>query len=510
MDNFFRNRIKFRIRPEEKTKDLVIVPYAEIKDIFKRQGFLFLSKQLQELLKKTVVKLDLPEHHLVDFPQGSVVLVKVDKDLSHRKGIILARKTFNFIKNSKRKSFSVFLSDIVSLFVSVDQEERLIEDLVKNFILADFDFGQYYKSKPKEGWNEIKEITIFVKRAKLTKIKQALSRGIVTGEEVNRARFLSNLPGGDLVPKDLVLVAREIARESDLKIKVLDKKALEKIKAGGILGVGRGSKEKPYLVILEYKRAKSKMPEIHFIGKGITFDTGGLHIKPGDSMNEMHMDMSGAASVLAATSLIAKLKLPVHLIALLPLAENMISGESYRPGDILKTLSGKTVEIGSPDAEGRVVLADAISYGKKFYHPDLIVELSTLTGAAMVALGNKAAGLFCSEERLEPILRQIGERSGDYVWPLPLWEEYTEDIKAPFADIWNIGKSRYGGASHGAVFLWEFAKPTPFVHLDIAPRMTATGQDHLKEGSLGFGVSYLKEVAIANREIEKEIRKNLK
>lgn len=185
----------------------------------------------------------------------------------------------------------------------------------------------------------------------------------------------------------------------------------------------------------------------------------------------------------------------------MPVVENMISGESYRPGDILRTLSGKTIEVGSPDAEGRIILADAIDYAKKFYQPSLFFELSTLTGAALVALGNKASALFTSEEKLIPLLLNCGELSGDYLWPLPLWKEYKEDIKSSFADIWNIGKSRHGGAAHGAMFLWEFAKPTPFIHIDIAPKMTTSAEEFLTKGAAGFGVRVLQEAIEQGRQI---------
>jgi leucyl aminopeptidase len=214
-------------------------------------------------------------------------------------------------------------------------------------------------------------------------------------------------------------------------------------------------------------------------------------------MNEMHLDVSGAASVLASTLVIKKLDIPVNLITFIPLAENMISGESYRPGDILKTISGKTIEVGSPDAEGRIILADAIDYSKKFYKPNLIITLATLTGAAMVALGTKAAAIFSNNRDLERFFLETSEKTFDSLWPLPLWEDYKKDIEAPFADIWNIGKTRWGGAIHGAMFLYEFAKPNNFVHIDMAPRMTATEDDVLNKGSLGFGV-YLFEKIFEN------------
>jgi leucyl aminopeptidase len=229
------------------------------------------------------------------------------------------------------------------------------------------------------------------------------------------------------------------------------------------------------------------------VGKGVTFDTGGLNIKPGDAMNEMHMDMSGGAAVLLTVILGAKLGLKKNVVALVPAVENMPSGSSYRPGDILRTMSGKTIEVLNTDAEGRIILADALTYAKK-YRPRLVVDVATLAGATMSALGQRASAIYTRDEKLEKLFRELGEESGDYVWPLSLWDEYEEDIKGTFGDVINLGKTKYGGAITGAIFLYQFAKDYPWVHIDICPRMTSVEGEFLAKGATGVPVRLLAKI----------------
>lgn len=233
------------------------------------------------------------------------------------------------------------------------------------------------------------------------------------------------------------------------------------------------------------------------VGKAITFDSGGLDVKPFPFMTEMHMDMSGGAAVAYSIVLAAKLGINKKIIGLIPIAENMPSGESFRPGDILKSMSGKTIEIGNTDAEGRLILADALSYAER-YDPRIVFDIATLTGAAEVALGERASAIFSRDEKLINTVKKMGEESGDYVWPLPLWEEYSSDIKGNYADINNLrskGDWRYGGAIHGAAFLAEFAEKLPkWMHIDIVPRMTATHDEFLAKGAAGTPVRLLVKI----------------
>jgi leucyl aminopeptidase len=262
---------------------------------------------------------------------------------------------------------------------------------------------------------------------------------------------------------------------------------------GGIIGVSRGSIEEPKFIIAEYFGGNKNEKPIILIGKGITFDTGGLNLKPSEGIYEMHMDMTGGAVVIHLIKAFARLKIKRNIIGIVPACENMPSGSSYRPGDILKTLSGKTIEVLNTDAEGRIVLADALEYAQKYYNPSLIIDLATLTGAAIVALGQRASAIFSNKNDLIFDLQKAGEVSGDFVWPLPLWEEYEEEVKGIFGDIANIGKTKYGGAIIGATFLHQFIKESgiPWVHIDIAPRMTSIEGEFLAKGSTAPGLALI-------------------
>jgi len=279
---------------------------------------------------------------------------------------------------------------------------------------------------------------------------------------------------------------------------VLGRKEMEKLGLGAVVGIAKGSELEPQFIVMEYwgnRKTKSSGKPVVLLGKGVTFDTGGLQIKPGDSMYEMHMDMSGGAAVIHAIVLAAKLKFKVNVVALIPAVENSPSGTSVRPGDILKSLSGRTIEILHTDAEGRVILADAITYAKR-YGPKIVVDVATLTGAALVALGTQANAYMTNRDALVPTMQRLGEESGDYVWPFPAWEEYEDMIKGNFGDVCNIpaqGNSRYGGVIAGGMFLREFAKDLecPWVHIDMAPRMTANTNEFLAKGAVGAPVRLL-------------------
>jgi leucyl aminopeptidase len=261
----------------------------------------------------------------------------------------------------------------------------------------------------------------------------------------------------------------------------------------GILTIGAGSKNSPCLVVLDYHPKNSSLSPIVLVGKGITYDTGGINLKPFQYMKDMKQDMAGAAAVFGALQAIAMLKLPVHVIGITPLAENMPGSNSTKPGDVYKAYNGKTVEIMHSDAEGRVILGDALAYAEKKYRPQAIIEASTLTGAAMTALGRYFSALFCDNKKLRKKIIQAGKTTGERVWPLPLVPEMFESIKSEVADIQNIGKTEgEAGAQMGAAFLQKFVEKTPFAHLDIAPSAFLKDVDstrpYLKKGATGFGV----------------------
>lgn len=308
--------------------------------------------------------------------------------------------------------------------------------------------------------------------------------------EVSRfVRDLGNTPSNDMVPREFAEQVRKEAKKRGIQVTVLDKKAIAKEKMGGLLAVNRGAEEEPRFVVLEYQGGKKSERPIALVGKGVTFDSGGISIKPADRMGDMKWDMMGAAAAVGVVLAAADLELPVNLVACTPLTENLPSGTAYKPGDIVRFRNGKTAEIDNTDAEGRVILADALDYACEF-RPQAVVDFATLTGAALVALGLEAAIVFTDDDDLAEALVAAGERTDERLWRLPLWEDYKENIRSEWADMKNTG-GRYGGSINGAMFLKEFVDPkTPWAHLDIAPTAYYE-RDHAGygPGATAFGVA---------------------
>jgi leucyl aminopeptidase len=309
------------------------------------------------------------------------------------------------------------------------------------------------------------------------------------------ARDLVNTTSNDCTPKDLVAHARNLARELNLSCKVYDEAGLAKLGAHAVLAVGQGSENESYLVKLVYRprNVVKTAPVISLVGKGVTFDSGGLSIKPTDSMKEMKFDMGGAATVLATIEAAARLKIPVEVRVYVPLVENMINGASMRPGDVIQTLAGKTVEVLNTDAEGRLILADALTLAEQ-EGGDLIIDVATLTGAVVVALGAGYAGFFTADETLAAKFSHITATTDERFWRLPLPQDYRKMLKSNIADLKNIG-GRWGGAITAALFLKEFVKTSSWVHLDIAGVVWEDSGDAYKPfGGTGFGVRSLVEI----------------
>lgn len=407
--------------------------------------------------------------------------------MTRRKLILLVRR---MVAEAVAKKYETIVIDFQQLrFPKVEiSDGELAELLVVNLLMAHFVFRDYL-SKPKEGFPEVK--TVMIANASGKDIKQGIERGIIVGVEVNRSRHIATMPGGEMTPEILAAHAKQSVKGLPVKVSVLDEAAMKRLKMGGILGVGQGSIEKSCFIVLEYFGSSKKEKPIVLVGKGVTFDTGGINLKPSSSVLGMNMDMSGGAAVIHTLAAAARLKLKKNIVALIPAVENMPSGESYRPGDVLRSMSGKTIEVLDTDAEGRIILADALHYAKR-YKPSLVVDVATLTGAAVVALGERASALFTEDETLEQTFRHLGEESGDYVWPLPLWEEYDAEIKGTFGDVANLGSTRWGGAITAAAFLKQFVGDSyRWVHLDIAPRMTTLPDEFLAKGSAGAPVRLL-------------------
>jgi leucyl aminopeptidase len=330
--------------------------------------------------------------------------------------------------------------------------------------------------------------------SKVKRLEAGLSTGIIIGKAQTYARTMANRPGNVINPPALAEEAKSLAKGTPgLSCEVYDEKQLAKLGMGGILAVGSGSKTPPRFIVVKYTPkggAANKLPTVALVGKAITFDSGGISIKPAQNMDQMKLDKTGGIAVLAAAMAAAQLQLPVNLYALVPSAENMPSGSSYRPGDIVTTYSGKTVEIDNTDAEGRMILCDALHYAVK-QNCDVIVDIATLTGACMVALGKHKAGLMGNDEKLIKQLQQAAQISGESVWELPCGDEYAEEMKSKIADLKNSG-GRWGGACTAAAFLRQFINDKKWAHLDIAGMdciEKSTGS--INEGASAFGVRLL-------------------
>ncbi|MGC8900657.1 MAG: leucyl aminopeptidase [bacterium] len=320
--------------------------------------------------------------------------------------------------------------------------------------------------------------------------QKSIDQAKMIAEATNQARKLSDTPSNLMTPTIFANIVTNMAKKEGIRTKVFDKPALEKMGWNAFLGVARGSHEPPKVIVLEYNGSK-KTSKYAIVGKGITFDSGGISIKPSSGMEEMKFDMAGAAAVAMTTILAARLRIPVNLVAVIPLTENMPGGRAQKPGDVIKTLSGKTVEIISTDAEGRLILADALYYAAKTFKPEYIVDLATLTGACVVALGNEASGIMGNEDTLIDKLISAGEKSGDRLWKLPLWDEYKELLKSDVADIKNSG-SRWAGTIQGGIFLKEFVDNTKWAHIDIAgTAYLEKPKGYFKKGATGAGVRLL-------------------
>ncbi len=322
----------------------------------------------------------------------------------------------------------------------------------------------------------------------------AARRGEILGEAVNLTRRLVNEPPSEIYPESFADQAVRVAEASGIAIEVWDQARLEAERCGSLLAVARGSARPPRLVILRYSGGPAGEAPLALVGKGVTFDSGGLSIKPTDGMKTMKCDMAGAATVLGAMQAIAQLKLPVNVIGLCGLVENMVGGDSYKLGDVLTARSGKTIEVLNTDAEGRLVLADVLDVCLGL-NPARIIDLATLTGACVVALGNDVAGLMTNDQAWCDALKAAADKCGEPVWQLPMFADYAEQIRSEVADIKNVGEGRWGGAITAAKFLEEFVAAKPWVHIDIAgPAFLESAKPWLDAGGSGFGVRTLVEV----------------
>jgi len=356
-----------------------------------------------------------------------------------------------------------------------------------------------YKTENGDQRREVKALALYVTDADADAARSGARRGTIVAEAVNQVRDLGNLPANVATPTYMAAQARRLAREHGLACEVIDRKGMERLGMGALLGVARGSVEPPKLIILRYRGrgapaangSRGADRPIALVGKTITFDSGGISLKPAENMEQMKSDMLGGAGVLSVLEAAARLRLPVSVVGLLPATENMPSGTAIKPGDVVTALSGTTIEVVNTDAEGRLVLADALTYAVKRFRPRLALDIATLTGACSVALGQHAIGLLGTDEALIGRLKRAADESGERVWQLPLWEDYYEQIKSDVADLKNTG-GRPAGTITAAAFLSKFIGDTPWAHLDIAGTMWGSDTRHyVTKGATGAGVRLL-------------------
>ncbi len=453
------------------------------------------KKYLEAIVKRLEKEREFADIVLLPLGGMYALLISLDTNAAWRRMILTMRKVIAVARKERMRKLAVRLEDFIPRGDAI-APEIVAEVMALQFELANFDFVEH-KTPPKEGWSFVQDALIYTDEKRIhTDIKKGIERGKIIGEETNKARHLSNTPGGIMTPRKLADAAARAGKISGFKTKILQETEMRKLAMGGVIGVSQGSSERPRFIVMEYLPAqagsggkKSEKPVV-LVGKGVTFDTGGLNLKPTEHIYEMHMDMSGGAAVIHTLAALARMKVKRNVVGLVPAVENMPSGSSYHPGDLLRTMSGKTIEVLNTDAEGRIILADALHYAKR-YDPGLVIDVATLTGSAMAALGQRASAIFATHETTSKRIRESGETVGDFVWPLPLWEEYEEEIRGTFGDVANAGKTRYGDAVNAAVFLWQFIKGWNWVHLDIAPRMTAIEGEFLAKGAAGASVPLL-------------------
>ncbi|MDQ2970138.1 MAG: leucyl aminopeptidase [Acidobacteriota bacterium] len=366
-------------------------------------------------------------------------------------------------------------------------DARRMRAVVREAAQTDYRFDRY-KSRPRKDRTDARATILLPPGVAHDEVSQTVKDAPVLAQAIRWARDLGNTPANDLGPAEFAREARAMARGSGVSVRALDRRQIARERMGGLLAVSSGSVRPPVFLIGEHRPARARGTAV-LVGKGITFDSGGISIKPAASMGEMKYDMMGAATVFACLFAARGLDIPVHVVALAPLTENLPSGSACRPGDILRMRNGKTVEVDNTDAEGRLVLADALSYAEKF-RPDVLLDYATLTGAVLIALGHDCAGLMTPEDDLARELVAAGEETGERLWRLPVWDEYRPNLKSEWADMKNTG-GRVAGTINAAVFLKEFVPEGPaWAHLDIA------GVAHLEKehagydtGATGFGVA---------------------
>jgi len=466
----------------------IVIPVCEDKNIHTEKTIINLVKTAKTIKPfKGMEDDELILYHLQDVGASCVIFLGIGKaaDADAEAWRIFASKA---VKTGLKKKLSSVSVAVPSAKRAGMEKDRLIVSMVEGALLGNHRFDLYKKKKKLQPLKDINLLTASNVTAELEKIA---ARTAIVCKGTILAREWVSIPPNDKRPARFTKLIVKQAKKENLNITVMKEKELKRQKCGAILAVAAGSQSKPRMLVLSHE-PKNAEKTVALIGKGVTFDSGGINLKPTGSLDTMKMDMAGAAAVAATMITLARIRSDIKTVGVIPIVENMPSGHASRPGDIITTYSGKSVEIGNTDAEGRLILADAMAYTIDQFKPDIMIDLATLTGACVAALGEKIAGVFSSDKKLSEAIITSGERTFERCWPLPLPEDYQKLLKSEFADIKNLSSSRWGGAITAALFLSEFVGDTAWAHIDIAgPAYIEKADDYCGAGGTGFGVRLL-------------------
>jgi leucyl aminopeptidase len=428
-------------------------------------------------------------HNVPGVPAGRVLLVGLGREAGfhekhYREAVAAAIRTLN----------ATGAEEATLLLTELAVARRDVTWKVAHAVMVAREGGYRFtrmKSQDENAQPALRRLILSVDRAAEKRAAAGLAQGLAVAHGMSLAKDLGNLPPNVCTPSYLADQARELAKRYRMKVTVLERADMERLGMNTLLSVAQGSAQPPKFIVLEYRGGPKKMKPVALVGKGVTFDTGGISLKPAAEMDEMKFDMCGAASVLGTMKAVGEMKLPVNVVGVIPTTENMPGGRATRPGDIVKSLSGQTVEILNTDAEGRLILCDALTYVERF-QPAAVIDIATLTGACVIALGHVASGLFANDGALAREVTAAADSAYDRVWHMPLWDDYQEQLKSNFADFANIG-GRPAGAVTAACFLARFTKKFKWAHLDIAGTAWKSGRE---KGATGRPVPLLTQFLV--------------
>lgn len=472
----------------KKSNSLLMKIFSDKKDLKKELNNFLSSKEitLNSSVKKSFLSKEKQEVKFINHTgkPDQVILTKLfaDGKFDADKFRDLMSKLIIGLKDDDINSIQIELPEYGLFKKFYSSSEYFYQTFVEGIHLGNYTFDQYKSDKKTP-----KKLNINFNNSDKS-VKTAIKKGEELLNAVDFAKDLSNEPAITLTPAALLKRTKKELSKLGVQVTAFNKAELKKRKMNSLLAVAEGSDNPPYLIILKYKNAKISSKKIALVGKGVTYDSGGYSIKPTDSMIEMNGDMAGASAVIGTIMAAAKLKLPVELIGIIPAVENMVSGRSYKPGDIISTASGKTIEVKNTDAEGRLILADALEYASKL-KPNEILDFATLTGAVVVALGEFTAGLFTNNNTIADALKKSGDKTFERIWQLPFWDDFSEGLKSEIADTSNLGP-RWGGAITAGKFLEKFVdEKIPWAHIDLAgPALKHKFRSYTEKYNTGFGV----------------------